>query len=137
MVLREGFRNTSLRYNKIKKTLQRCKNKKYPKKPRSIEDIRDTFLDPDVIKQYGYNLEGDMQFYAGTVIENDYGFTIFISKFTMDFIENNIAPGSRHYLMDGTFDSLPGNFYQLLIITIEYRNDVSSLIIYKFCLFVG
>lgn len=137
MILREGFRNTSLRYQKMQKTLERCKNKKHPKKPRSIEDIRDIFLDPNVIKQYGNNLEGDMPFYAGTVIENDYGFTVFISKFTMDFINDNIEPGLRHYLMDGTFDSLPGNFYQLLIITIEYRNDVSSLTINNFSLFIG
>lgn len=101
---------------------------KHPKKLSSIEEIRDRFLVPDIIDEYGYTLGHGAKFYVDTVIEKDSSFTIFASQFTMEFIKKNIAPESRNYLMDGTFDSLPAGFYQLLIITIEYRNDVSSLL---------
>lgn len=44
----------------------------------------------------------------------------------MSLIDQNISPEERHYLMDATLDVVPdGNFYQLLIIHIEYKNDVS------------
>lgn len=111
----------------MKKTLERNKNKEHPKRPRSIEDIPKKFSDPYIIERYGYNLESDFRFYVDTVIKKEFAFTIFASQFTINFVKENIAPQSRHYLMDGTFDSLPGNFYQLLIIAIEYRNDVSRI----------
>lgn len=60
------------------------------------------------------------------MITPNYEFTIFASQFVMSFIQQNIRPGDRNYLMDGTFDSLPNGFYQLLIIALEYENDVSS-----------
>lgn len=116
----------------MKQTLRRNKNKSYPKKPKSLEDVREMFLDPEIIQQYGYNLEKDFRFYIDTVIENDYAFTIYASHFAINFLEKNI--GSRHYLMDGTFDSLPSEYYQLLIIAIEFRNDVSSFHSFKIIL---
>lgn len=78
------------------------------------------------MEKYGYTLENDARFYAGTVSKSKYGFTVFASEFVIKFIEKNIAPKSRRYLMDGTFDKLPSPFYQLLIISIEYQNDVSN-----------
>lgn len=124
LIQREGFRNTKLRFKNIQKTLRRHKNKSHPKKPRSIKSVRDAFLDPQIMHDYGYNLEHDSKLYIDTVITKEYGFTLFASQFTIDFIKENIK--RRKYLMDGTFDSLPENYYQLLIIAIEYRNDVSS-----------
>lgn len=124
---RDGFRNTQLDHRRIKQTLLRHKNKTYPKDPGTVEGIRETFLQEDILKDYGSNLEGDEDFYINTVVEKDFAFTMFASKFVIDFIEKNIEPSSRTYLMDGTFDSLPNAYYQLLVISIEYNNDVSII----------
>lgn len=125
-ILRIGFQNTNLNYGKIKKTLSRRKNQTYPNIPTTIESICTQFKDPKIMEKYGFNLENDAKFYVDTIIESDYAYTIFASKFVIDFVEENIEPKFRNYLMDGTFDSLPNGFYQLLIISIEYRNDVSN-----------
>lgn len=109
----------------MKETLQRHKTKSHPKIPESIQNLRATFSDRAVLEKYGYNLDGDEKFYIDTVIEKDFAFTVFASKYVIDFVQQNIEPGSRHYIMDGKFDSIPGGFYQLLIITIEFQNDVS------------
>lgn len=108
----------------MKRTLQRHKNKKYPKIPKAIQDIQNQFQDPAILNEYGINLEGDSTFYIDTIIEANYAFTVFGSQFTIDFIKENIPPESRNFLLDGTFDKLPGEFYQLLIVAIEYKNDV-------------
>lgn len=129
-MIRDGFRNTQLDHNRIKQTLLRHKNKKYPKDPGTVNGIRETFLQEEIFKEYGSNLEGDEDFYIDIIVEEDFAFTIFASKFVIDFIEKNIAPSSRTYLMDGTFDSLPNAYYQLLVISIEYNNDVSIISYY-------
>lgn len=112
----------------MKKTLERSKNEKYPKIPNSIREIQDAFKKPDVMKEYGLTLDMDSYFYVDTVISPDHEFTVFASHFVINFMEKNIQPSSRNFLMDGTFDSLPNNFYQLLVIAIEYHNKVSARI---------
>lgn len=77
------------------------------------------------MNKYGYSYELDGKFYIDTVLSPNYEFTVFASDYVINFIRENIAPASRRYQMDGTFDSLPSGFYQLLIISIEYQNDVS------------
>lgn len=126
---RESFRNTQLNYKRMERTLLRHKHKQHPRDPREVEGIRQRFLDPNVMEKYGYNLEGDARFYIGTELEEDYAFTIFASKYVIDFIQDHIMPNRRKFLMDGTFDSLPSNYYQLLVISIEHQNDVSRLTI--------
>lgn len=112
----------------MKRTLQRHKNKAYPKIPKTLEDIRNSFLDPKILDEYGYNLEKNARFYIDTVIETNHAYTVFASKFVIDFIQKNIKPGLRNYLLDGTFDRLPGSdYYQLLIITIEFENEVGHI----------
>lgn len=110
----------------MKKTLQRCKNKTYPKTGHSLEEIRDQFNNRKIMEEYGYNLELDAKFYVGTKIATNYGFVVFKSQHIVDFIMESIPAGSRHFVMDGTFDSLPKGFYQLIIIAVEYQNEVSS-----------
>lgn len=116
----------------MKRTLEKYKAKPRPKIPHSIQEIHDKFLEQAVLQEYGYNLDGDGLFYIDTVITPDFGFSVFASQHVIEFIHNNIKPGARHYLMDATFDSLPIDFYQLLIITIEYKNDVSLLLLLVF-----
>lgn len=99
----------------------------YPKKPDLVEDIGRRFEERNIMEKYGYNYENDGKFYIDTVVAPDHAFTVFASKFVIDFIEKNMEPKSRNYLMDATFDSLPKEYYQLLIISIEYQNDVSRI----------
>lgn len=110
----------------MKKTLERSKSANYPQIPKSIPDIKGAFTKPDIMNKYGLTLDSDNYFYVDTILAEDFEFTVFASHFIIDFIEKNIEPKSRNFLMDGTFGSLPNNFYQLLIIAIEYQNKVSG-----------
>lgn len=110
----------------MKKTLERCKNVVYPKTVHSLVEIRKKFEDKSIMDKYGYTLDHDALFYVGTEETLDYGFTVFKSQYVVDFIKENIEPGSRKFLMDGTFDSLPTEFYQLVIIAVEHQNEVSE-----------
>lgn len=119
----------------MKKTLERHKTEKpLSKIPRSIRDFQSQFKDRDIINKYAYTLDGDAKFYIDTVIHQEVGpdqevkecgFSMFASHYVIDFITKNIPPESRNYLLDGTFDNLPLGFYQMLIVAIEYKNDVS------------
>lgn len=121
-----------MNFHRIKQTLTRHKNKTYPKDPGSIDGIREKFMQEHILKEYGSNLEGNEDFYIATVVMDDFAFTILASKFVFDFIDKNIEPSSRSYLMDGTFDSIPNAYYQLLVISIEYNNDVSIITTHRF-----
>lgn len=119
-----GITNTQLSYNKVKRTIARKKNKHYPKEP-TIQEIQLEFMKPEVMAQYGFTLDGNARFYIETINEPEYQFTIFCSDFTKKFIQNNISVGLRKYLIDATFGKLPLGYYQLLIIAVNYKNDVS------------
>lgn len=110
----------------MKKTIARKKNKTYPKIPRSIGEFEKEFLKPRILNEFGYTLDGDARFYLGTEITENYQFIVFYSDYTVNFIREKIPVGSRCYLMDGTFDSLPKGLYQLLTISIKYENNVSA-----------
>lgn len=60
------------------------------------------------------------------LVKTETFFTLFASLQMIDLIRQYIPPHSRRYMMDGTFDIIPlGPYYQLLLIYIEYRNNVS------------
>lgn len=130
MTLRRGMRNTNLQFNKVKRTLERNKTNQYSNVPRTILELQKEFEKPDVLNKYGFSYEGDAKFYIGTVVLPNHAFTVFASQFVIDFVQKNIA--SRKYVMDGTFGSIPKQFYQLLTITLEHKNNVSS---YSACIF--
>lgn len=90
----------------------------------TIETIKMEFAKPEIMEKYGRTLDGKAQFYIDTVAEQHFHFTAFYSDFVSEFIKKNIPVGSRRYLIDGTFANLPAGYYQLLIVTVEYQNDV-------------
>lgn len=110
----------------MKKTLERCKSANFPKIPKSISDIKEAFMKPDIKNKYGLTLDAENYFYVDTILGDDFQFTVFASHFIINFVKEKIPPESRNFLLDGTFDSLPKSFYQLLIIAIEYQNKVSE-----------
>lgn len=108
----------------MRRNLDRLKTDKYIAKAKSCQEVRDIFLKQDVMSKHGLSYDGDAKFYVTTIVETNFAFTIYASKFTIDTVKT-IKPSERNYLMDGTFDCIPSYFYQLLIILIEIDNDVS------------
>lgn len=109
----------------MKRQLFRIKNAKYPKIPKNINEIVDAMEDPMIRRNFGYTFNGDNEFYAGTVITAKYNFVVFVSQKATNIIEQFIPPSDRRYLFDGTFKVAPRHFYQLMVISVEFRDDVS------------
>lgn len=130
LIWRAGPRKTNLNHKRVKRTLLRKKNPQYPKIPKSIEEFKKEILKPEVMSKFGYSYDGDSRFYVDTVVSPDYDFIIFCSQYVIDFITEKIPPEERYYMMDGTFNSIPREYYQLLMISVEYRNDVSMCLIF-------
>lgn len=105
----------------MKRQLSRLKNKRYPKRPETINQIRNAFSDLDLY-EFCETLDKSKRLYVDTVESEGYSFCLFASFGTIDFITQNIS--QRRYLVDGTFKVVPSQFYQLLIISVEFMNDV-------------
>lgn len=85
------------------------------------------------MNDFGLNMRKNERFYIDTIIEKGHGrepdisFTLFASLNMIELIKQYIPPQNRRYMIDGTFDITPiGSYYQLLVIHIEYRHDVSD-----------
>lgn len=81
--------------------------------------------DSDIAEEYGFSMNKQHRFYMGSVVKKMFAFHVFASLAVISMIKNRIAPGERSYLIDGTFKIVPRQFAQLLIICIQYKNDVS------------
>lgn len=119
-----------MKFESTERSINRWKNEQHPKVPTSIKELEEEFKKPEIIEKYGNSYEGDGKFYIQTVLSPKCDFTVFASPFVMNFIKENIK--DRRYLMDGTFDSLPKGFYQMLTISIEYKDDVSTSSVLNF-----
>lgn len=116
----------------MQRTASRLKSTYNCKIPRSAQDIKKVFENSVIYEKYALNLRKSKPFYIDSVdgIDpvdgKDSSFTIFASHQIIDLVEQHILPKDRKYLMDGTFDVCPiGCHYQLLVIYIEFKNDVS------------
>lgn len=118
----------------MQRNLRRRKNAKkpkYPKKPKTVTDVKKTFEDKETAQKFGRNLRNTEQFYIDTVVKKqstkDSFFTIFASFQILNMVAAHIPACERIWMMDGTFDVTPVDvgYYQLLIIYIQYKNDVS------------
>lgn len=118
----------------MSRNLRRYTNNKYPSKPNTVAQIKTAYNDQDTMQQYGSNVRKTHPFYVNTA-ETEFGsaFTIFASYEVIHMVKEHIPPEQRRYLIDDTFDvTPPGCFSQLLIIAIEYKNDVCiDFIFYK------
>lgn len=116
---------SKLDISKMKRHLDRVKNAKHPKSPKTCGELKELFENQDIIDKYGLNLKSTEKLFIGTIVNKDFAFSLFASFSIIKMIVDHIDPRSRNYLMDGTFSCAPRLFYQLLIISIEYKNDVS------------
>lgn len=110
----------------MERNLRRLKNNKYPMNPTTPEDIIEAYQNPTVFQEFGLDLRAKNRFYIDTVVtkKNDSSFTLFASFPIVEMIKEHISPKDRNYLLDGTFSVTPVGYYQLLIIYIEYMNDI-------------
>lgn len=89
--------------------------------------MQNAFENDDIFAEYGRTLDKRRPFYAGSVVKkNSYAFHVFASFGIIDMVKQHIPPNQRKFLLDGTFKIVPRRFRQLLIIAIEYKNDVCS-----------
>lgn len=110
----------------MKRNLVRILNPNRPKMPKTSNEISDAFKNEAIYNEYGLNEHKTEPFYIDTVDKNPfYSFTVFASMQVVKMIQQ-FLPDNRKYLMDGTFDVTPlGCYAQLLVIYIEFKNDVS------------
>lgn len=123
---RRNLGESKLRFTSVERELYRLRDKEYPNIPKTHEDIEKSFKDPEVFENYGKTLNKQHDFYVASLVQKKYAFHIFASFAVIGLIKNHIAPENRYYLMDGTFKIIPRELNQLLIISIEYKNDVGT-----------
>lgn len=109
----------------MKRQLNRIKNGPKPKIPEDHNELRQLFTNPEIIEKFGFSLDQTSKFYVETIVKDRYSFCIFQSTQIINFVQKYIEPKDRNYLIDGTFSCVPRGFYQLLVICVEYQNDVS------------
>lgn len=125
---------SKLRFDSISRQLYRLRDKQYPKRPSTDEELKKAFANENIFAEYGHTLDKRRPFYAGSKIKkNRYAFHVFASFGIIDLVRKHIPPNQRKYLLDGTFKIVPRQFRQLLIIAIEYKNDVSIPKIIPIC----
>lgn len=107
--------------------MNRRKYKNRPKLPKDCEEIKMKFENDDVLKKYGYTLDGDSKFYVNTILKQNHSFCVFQSQVITDFMRNKIDANERRYLIDGTFKTAAKPFKQYITISAEYEDDVSLL----------
>lgn len=104
-------------YESQKRHLTRLKNALVPNAPRTAADILSLFCKEEILERFG-------KMYAGTVIEPNYKFTIFRSKFAIETMNKST---DRIFFVDGTFRVVPdGEYVQLLIVHWGFQNMVRN-----------
>lgn len=112
----------------ITKSLKNLRKARYKSSPNSIEEIRNAFNDPVILKDLGTSLHKEKGLiYNHTHEERDFAYTVFSSPKSIQLILNNLEPEERFYLVDGTFRITPmsGVFKQVLIIHAQFGIKVS------------
>lgn len=119
---------SNLNYDKIRPTLNIIKNNKHPKLPKSFEETRKILNTTSNVKKYGYSKIESSRLYIDTIVEEKFAFMVFASYVVIDKIKQYIEPKERFYLVDGTFKIVPRLWKQLIVIAIQFKNDVRILI---------
>lgn len=119
---REDAHESKLNFKSCEPTLCRLKNRKYPKIPKKHKQIKELLDNRENLEKYGMTLNKKHRFYIGSVVNDKFSFFVFASMAIIEFIKEHLK--ERFYLADGTFRIAPRMFSQLLIISIEFQNDV-------------
>lgn len=119
---------SSLSFRSMARNLRRKTNKRRPQNVKTPKEIQRAFENQETMENFGVNLRKTDRFYIDTIGKKKSAFTIFGSHEMIRLVEEHIPPEERRYMLDGTFAVVPlGCYYQLLIIAIEYKKDVSLM----------
>lgn len=98
--------------------LNKMKRNKFPKSPKTSEEIISAFEKEDVRKMFGEHYETTVK----PEQKGIYGFSIFCDYTIIESMKNIT---NREILIDATFDVVPdGPYKQLLVIHLAYENNV-------------
>lgn len=119
----------NISFPRIQRGLQNIVSKHLITSPKYAVQIIESFNLENVWSEFGLTKDeaNPMHFFTACIIEENYTFCLFSSQKSINLVKENIQPSQRKYLMDATFKIVPkGCFKQLLIIYIEYFEEVSS-----------
>lgn len=117
-----------MKLKNVERQLYRLRDPVYPERPTTHEKVREMLNESENMERFGRTMNMSGKFYVGSIVETLFAFHVWASVTTIDVIKKHITPDKRNYLLDGTFKVIPSTsklFSQLLIISIEYKNDVS------------
>lgn len=121
-----------------KRNLLKIRLKALPQPPKNTDEIGKAFENgSQVFTRYGMTKRDDEKmkttFFRTAFHCTDFEYAIFCSENIVSKITENIDVNMRDYYIDGTFKVCPrGNFYQLLIISMDYMGQVVVYISYIF-----
>lgn len=127
------FFQSAAKYGISEKQMERnnllLRSKTLPAPPKNSKEIIEKFNDAEVLKQYGTTNRDEVGnrslFYKHAYHCDDFQYCIFASDDIINDIENNIAPESRIYMIDGTFKITPfGDFVQVVIVSVMFLGQV-------------
>lgn len=93
----------------------------------TAQAVSDAFLDADVLNKYGRSKdESASTFYFGTVIEQEFKYSVFASSLILAKVDGMAV---LHYHVDATFKVVPfGEFKQLLVIHLNFNEHAFPLV---------
>lgn len=118
-------------FPRIERGLQYIVSKNLVTSPKTSVQVIEAFNSEHVWNKFGLtkDTKKPLHFFTACIADEMYTFCLFSSLKMIDLIKENIPPAKRQYLMDATFKIVPhGCFKQLLVIYIEYFEEVSKII---------
>lgn len=110
-----------LQFGNLKATLYRVRKEGCPGNPQRTSEVEEIFSVQGTYERFGKTIGVNPQpFYRGTVKIGEKIGVIFSSP----EIQRKLHQTNRHYYIDATFSVVPQQFYQLLIVGVEYEKHM-------------